>query len=332
MPLATATNPFAFFPKRGLLFAPISPVIVLAIWCQQASGQAAAFEDAVRPLIENHCITCHGPEVQKAKLRLDDLQPDLQDERIMATWANVYDKLVTGEMPPKKRERPAQDELQPATMWLKKELHAASLEHQQKTGRVLIRRLNGTEYENTMRDLLGMNVKLKDMLPDEGTVAGFDNIGAALDVSATHQRLYQDLADKAIAAVIPTRPPIPFSDMRTGKEIAKGFPEFLGKPMLKDDALMIYGPAGRLAYCRTAPVPMKGRYKVQLSIAAVGAENKPVPAAFMDTTEREFAVLRELRDIPPGEPAVVQLEIDLERWHAFVLDLLTHVNRRRVAE
>ena len=102
MPLATATNPFAFFPKRGLLFAPISPVIVLAIWCQQASGQAAAFEDAVRPLIENHCITCHGPEVQKAKLRLDNLEPDLQDERIMATWANVYDKLVTGEMPPKK--------------------------------------------------------------------------------------------------------------------------------------------------------------------------------------------------------------------------------------
>ena len=223
MPLATATNPFAFFPKRGLLFAPISPVIVLAIWCQQASGQAAAFEDAVRPLIENHCITCHGPEVQKAKLRLDDLQPDLQDERIMATWVKVYDKLVTGEMPPKKRERPAQDELQPATMWLKKELHAASLEHQQKTGRVLIRRLNGTEYENTMRDLLGMNVNLKDMLPDDDTVAGFDNIGAALDVSATHQRLYQDLADKAIAAVIPTRPPIPFSDMRTGKEIAKGF-------------------------------------------------------------------------------------------------------------
>ena len=112
MPLATATNPYGFFPKRGLLFAPISPVIVLAIWCQQASGQAAAFKDAVRPLIENHCITCHGPEVQKAKLRLDDLQPDLRDERIMATWAKVYDKLVTGEMPPKNRERPAQDELQ----------------------------------------------------------------------------------------------------------------------------------------------------------------------------------------------------------------------------
>ena len=277
MPLATATNPFAFLPKRGLLFAPISPVIVLAIWCQQASGQAAAFEDAVRPLIENHCITCHGPEVQKAKLRLDDLQPDLQDERIMATWVNVYDKLVTGEMPPKKRERPAQDELQPATMWLKKELHAASLEHQQKTGRVLIRRLNGTEYENTMRDLLGMNVKLKDRLPDEGRVAGFDNIGAALDVSATHQRLYQDLADKAIAAVIPTCPPIPFSDMRTGKEIAMGFPEFLGKPMLKNDALMIYGQASHLAYCRTAPVPMKGRYQVQLLIAAVGGGEQAGP-------------------------------------------------------
>ena len=103
--------------------------------------------------------------------------------------------------------------------------------------------------------------------------------------------------------------------------------------MLKDDALMIYGQAGRLAYCRSAPVPMKGRYKVQLSIAAVGAENKPVPAAFMDTTEREFAVLRELRDIPPGEPAVVETgdrsrALRMHSWWT----CSPHVNRRRVAE
>jgi Ca2+-binding EF-hand superfamily protein len=286
-------------------------------------GRTKDRDFVVRSLLQNHCITCHGPKVQKAKLRLDELQPDLRDKRSMATWTKVYDKLVAGEMPPKYRERPAQDELQAATMWLKKELHAVSLEQQQKTGRVLIRRLNGTEYENTMRDLLGTPVNLKGMLPDDNTVAGFDNIGAALDVSATHQRLYQDLADQAIAAVIPTRPPIPFSDMRTGKEIAMGFPKFLGKPMLKDDAIILYGKAGRLAYCRSAPVPRKGRYKVQLSIAAVGAENKPVPVAFMDVTERDFAVFRDLRDIPPGKPAVVETEIDLEPSHAFVVDLLT---------
>ncbi len=277
---------------------------------------------AVRALIENHCITCHGPKVQKAKLRLDDLQPDLRDERSMATWIKVYDKLVTGEMPPKYRERPAHDEMNAATTWLKKELHAASLQQQKKSGRVLIRRLNATEHENSISDLLGTPVHLKHLLPDDELVAGFDNIGAALDVSATHQRLYQDLADKAIAAVIPTHPPIPFSDKRTGKEIAKSFPGFLGKPVLKDDALILYGKAGRLAYCRSAPVPRSGRYKVQLSIAAVGTENKPVPVAFMDVTERDFAVFRELRDIPPGEPAVVETEIDLERSHAFVVDLL----------
>ena len=56
-----------------------------------------------------------------------------------------------------------------------------------------------------------------------------------------------------------------------------------------------------------------------MSIAAVGAENKAVPAAFMTVDGgREDAVLREMRDIPPGKPAVVEYEIDLKRRQAFV--------------
>src|SRR5687767_3440458 len=66
------------------------------------SGQdrSATFQSRVRPLIENHCVECHGPVVQKAKLRLDTLTPDLGDERTGATWATVHDKLMAGEMPP----------------------------------------------------------------------------------------------------------------------------------------------------------------------------------------------------------------------------------------
>ena len=307
------------------------PVLAFLLAVQHASAQdrSASFKAKVAPLIENHCVDCHGPRVQKANLRLDNLKPDLHDERTAAAWAAVHDKLVAGEMPPKKRERPAPAELQAATTWLNKELHAASLAQQQQKGRVVVRRLNGSEYENTIRDLLNTRVNLKEMLPEDNSVAGFDNVSAALDLSATHQLLYQEAAEKAVLSTIPPHPHIPFSDRRTGKEMSEKGPNFkqtlTRSCMLKDDALVIYSKLPRYGLCCTAPVNAAGRYKVQMSIAAVGAENKAVPAAFMTIGQgREDAVLRDMRDIAPGKPTVVELEIDLERRQAFVVNLLTH--------
>ena len=310
------------------------PLLVLALLFSSpnAFGQdwSAEFKDKVKPLITNHCVECHGPDLQRAKLRLDNLQPDLRDERTLAVWTAVHDKLVAGEMPPKKRDRPPQAELQAATMWLNKQLHTASLDRQQKQGRVVVRRLNGTEYENTIRDLLGARVNLKELLPEDNSAAGFDNISTALDVSATHQLLYQEAAEKAVLAVIPPHTPIPFSDRRTGREMSEKGPNFrqtlTRSCVLKDDALIIYAKLPRYGLCATAAVPAAGRYKVQMSIAAVGAENRAVPAAFMVVNQsgREDAVLRDMRDIQPGKPQLVEIEIDLERRQQFVVNLLSH--------
>ncbi len=314
---------FSSFPPLVLAFLISSP---------NAFGQdrLASFKDKVRPLLENHCVDCHGPSLHKANLRLDNLQPDLRDQRTLAIWSTVHDKLVAGEMPPRKRERPPQDELRAATTWLHRELHAASLDHQQKKGRVVVRRLNGTEYENTLRDLLGTRLNLKELLPEDNSVAGFDNVSTALDVSATHQLLYQEAAEKAIAAVIPPHPPVPFSDRRTGKEMSAKGPNFrqtlTRSCLLKGDALVLYSKLPRYGLCCTAAVPAAGRYKVQMSIAAVGADNKAVPAAFLVVNQsgREDPVLRDMRDIQPGKPTLVEVEVDLNRRQAFVVNLLSH--------
>jgi hypothetical protein len=170
-------------------------------------------------------------------------------------------------------------------------------------------------------------VRLKELLPEDNAVAGFDNVGSALDVSATHQLLYQEAAEKAISAVIPPHPPLPFSDRRTGREMSEKGPNFrqtlTRSCLLKDDALIFYSKLPRYGLCSTAQVRTAGRYRVQMSIAAVGAENKAVPAAFMVVgTGREDAVLRDMRDIAPGKPTVVEVEVDLERHQAFVVNLL----------
>ncbi len=304
----------------------ISAFFVLAL---SHAGAAPDFTAKVRPLLDEHCIDCHGEDTQKSGLRLDTLSTDLHDAAAMKKWTAVFDKIVSGEMPPKKRERPPQGELDAATAFLRQHLHAASLDHQQKQGRVMVRRLNGTEFENTLRDLLGTNVALKELLPEDSTTAGFDNVSTGLDLSATHFLRYQEAAAKAVQSVIPINPPIPFSDRRTAEMIVKkgsNFQQTLTRSArMQDGALIFYSKLPRYGLCATTAVKAAGRYRVTMSACAVGAEAKPLPVGFMVVNQsgREGPVLREVREIPHGKPRVIEYEVDLGRDQAFVVNLLT---------
>lgn len=295
-----------------------------------APSAPAGFSTQVKPLLEAHCTDCHGEDVQKGGLRLDNLAVDFQDEKLAAKWTHILDKVASGEMPPKKQERPPQAMAAAATTFLRSQLHTASLTRQQKYGRVTLRRLNGREYENTLNDLLGTKLSLREMLPEDATTAGFDNVSAGLDLSSTHFLLFQEAAAKAVASVIPVHPPLPFSNARTGMEITQKGPNFkqgLGRnSKLQGDTLIIYSKLPRYGLCSTAPVPATGRYRIQMKACAVGAEGKPIPVGFMTVMNsgREGPVLREVRDIPHGEPQLIEFEFDLERNQSFVANLLTN--------
>src|SRR5436190_23883636 len=69
------------------------------------------FKAQIKPFLDAHCVDCHGPDVKKAGLRLDDLKADFADPKAIALWIKAHDKLVAGEMPPKKRARPPQRDL-----------------------------------------------------------------------------------------------------------------------------------------------------------------------------------------------------------------------------
>jgi len=302
---------------------------VVALLCASA-GRAAepVFVKPFKAFAEEHCITCHGPDSQKGGLRLDTLSTDLTDERTATAWINVHDKIRTGEMPPKKRERPTAAELA-SLKPLEEDLYKASRDRQKSQGRVEVRRLNGTEYENTLRDLLGTRISVKEMLPEDNSAAGFDNVSSVLDISATHQLLYQEAAEKAVLSTIPVHPPIPFSDTRTGKEMSEkgsNFRQTLGRSCRVDgDSLLFYSKLPRYGLCSSASVPAAGRYKATISIAALGVANKSVPAAFAIIGQgREDAVLQEMRDIAPGKSQQIVVEVDLKRGQAFVVNLMIH--------
>jgi hypothetical protein len=164
------------------------------------------FDAHIRPLLVSHCASCHSGEKPKGKLRLDRLSSDLSDTAAREHWTEVVDRLRSGEMPPEGKPRPPEKNVQAFLDWLAPRVSAADTAARAAQGRVVLRRLNRVEYENTMRDLLGINVKLKDQLPEDGSADGFDNASAANHTSSFLIEKYLEAADKALNLAIADRP------------------------------------------------------------------------------------------------------------------------------
>ena len=294
--------------------------------------RGADFSATLKPFLETHCIECHDADTHKGGLRLDNLGFDLQSEPGAGTWTRVLDKAAGGEMPPKKKPRPSPEELGAVTKFLHAELHAASLAHQQKRGRVVVRRLNGTEYENTVRELVGTQVSLKDLLPEDGSVAGFDNVSSALDVSGTHLLLYQEAAEKAVMSAVPVCPPQHISETLNGREISEKGPNFKGTLTrtckLEGDSLIAYSRLPRYGLIRTQSVTWGGRYHIQFKASAVGGGGKAIPVGYLNFIQNgpEEPVLKDVHEIAPGEPQIYELDYDLGRREPFIINLLTVTN------
>lgn len=282
-------------------------------------GGAPPLQQTIKPFLQAHCVDCHGPTVQKAGLRLDSAKFDLGDARALALWTKVHDRIVAGEMPPKNRERPPQGDLEQVTKGLHQELQAASLGKQQREGRVVLRRLNSTEYETTLHDLLAIDLPLKALLPEDNTAAGFDNIAAALDISATHLLCYQEAAEKALLAALPAAPYRSFADKKTGKEIvdkAAVFNDVLGKSAwLKGDALVLHARLSDYLPLATASVLQGGRYKISVSAYAINNGGKPLALAFQcrPIRERGAPEIQVCFDVPEGISTVFDAEFDMKR-------------------
>ncbi len=146
---------------------------------------------------KDHCLKCHGPDKQKGDLRLDTLAADSDD------WHLVLEVLENDDMPPKKEPRPN------ATL-LKQTISSLTTSLLKKVEPpIALRRLNRVEYENTVRDLLGIDTPLAELLPVDGKVQGFDNIADGLSLSSILMERYLEAADTAFESTIRRIPPLP---------------------------------------------------------------------------------------------------------------------------
>ena len=147
-----------------------------------SSNQSAASTAARRALLDRYCVTCHNDRLRTAALTLEKI--DLEDiGRSAEVWEKVLNKLSTGAMPPPRMPHPEKSASLAFASWLETGLdHAASAKPN--PGRVGVHRLNRAEYANAIRDLLGLEVDGRALLPaDDADQQGFDNIAGVLSVS-----------------------------------------------------------------------------------------------------------------------------------------------------
>src|SRR5207237_8928140 len=122
----------------------------------------------------------------------------------------INDPMISGEMPPKDSPQPLPKERDAAVRELSAALTAADLKLRDQRGRALFRRLNRTEYENTLRDLLGLPMlNVRELLPEDGRVDGYDKVGQGLDLSSVQMAKYLEADDVALGMAIADRPEPP---------------------------------------------------------------------------------------------------------------------------
>ncbi|MEZ5351268.1 MAG: DUF1592 domain-containing protein [Bryobacteraceae bacterium] len=167
-----------------------------------ASG--SDFDTAVKPLLTSYCIACHNAKAKAANLDLDRLRDPKAALAERDAWEKVAVRLRNGTMPPPPIPKPKPDAVRAAAEWADR--HVTELDQSRKPdpGRVTARRLNRSEYNNTVRDLLGVNFRPADDFPLDDSGYGFDNIGDVLSLNPALMERYLKAADQIVRAAIVT--------------------------------------------------------------------------------------------------------------------------------
>lgn len=171
------------------------------------------FRSEIKPTLKAHCVGCHGPEKAKAKLRIDQLDPDLFTGKDVDWWLEVQAVLGNGEMPPPEKSKLSGDDRAKVMEWLASAIRSASMTRRAAAGHSSFRRLTRYEYNYALQDLLGVPGDFaRDLPPEAHSEDGFQNSSETLHMSVSQLETYRRIARTALrrATVRGSRPEVLF--------------------------------------------------------------------------------------------------------------------------
>ena len=233
--------------------------------------QERLFKSQVLPFLSKHCIDCHGADVQEAEIGFHDYQ---QLSKVMAdlkTWTRVLQMIETGVMPPDDATQPTPAERKQIVTNLEKVLFNVDCDLPRDPGRVTIRRLNRSEYNNTVRDLLGIAFRPADDFPSDDVGSGFDNIGDVLTLPPLLMEKYLAAAERIAEQAIVTDPKVFIQSQRRDRRQLSG----RGSSDYDDERRRWTIAANDGVVSAEFDFPRAGQYQVRVYASATQAGDEP---------------------------------------------------------
>jgi len=256
-------------PRLSRLFLAV--VFISATGAVDGAGtRVVAAERLVaelRTYLTTHCVGCHGPKKQESDLRLDVVQVDFRNVEALEQWENVLHRIEAGEMPPAERPRPPTEQTTVVVSRLQTLLERAHADLG--TDRLRQpRRLNRVEYQNTVNELLGIDLPLARYLPDDGMVEGFDKVGRALSISPVLIERYMEAADAALDEALIERPKIPTTTERyTLWDAGRARRTYIKNGVWAEtnDAVIVWNTNDKYFCIEPFVAPQRGKYRIRIS-------------------------------------------------------------------
>src|SRR6185369_17667387 len=264
-----------------------------AIWLlASVVATATATEPAlapITPVLQKYCVNCHSGEKPKGDLALDSISSDFATSG--GAWTNVLKRLTDRSMPPKGKQQPSDAESKIVKDWITSGLKAYQQDRAHTQGRALLRRLNRIEYNNTINDLLGTDIKLLDRLPQDGSAYGFDTVDVGLDMAGPTLERYIQAADVALDAALAHGPrPAALNNRfeineKTKNLTSKGRPLerqlFSTRCLIQSDRVVYFfkdfiSPPETWRVFNSGRAPVAGRYTYRIQASSYQKKDRPL--------------------------------------------------------
>jgi mono/diheme cytochrome c family protein len=293
----------------------IATALATAAPAQQADPSST--KDRVQPILAKHCRECHAGEKPKGDFRLDQLDPTLAAKGSEERWLSVAEQLRSGNMPPKKKPRLPEADLKAVTDWIDRKTAAAGAARRSSQGRVTLRRLNRSEYTNTVCDLLGVEVDLREQLALDGMMDGFDNVGSALHLSSFALERYVDAAGAALNVAIANTPAPASSKKRYSLKDQHAVVTYKSDfYRVLDDSVVCFQSSHDTAVWLSQFYPRdRGHFRVRISASGFQSAGKPVTFQVTSHTTGLVGYF----DVPADQPKEVEFVLRLEKESGFYL-------------
>jgi hypothetical protein len=312
--------PSARFPR---FWTHLLPLLTIAGGASLHAAVTAPAPDpeflkVAEPFFEQHCNRCHNEKKHKGDFRMDLLSREFASGKDASRWADVMDKIVSGEMPPEEEKQPKAAEVTRIAEWLAGKLKEGEAARLAKRERVTFSKLTREEYVNSVRDLLGVTYDAADPigLSEDEAWHGFERIGSVLSLSPSAVEKHFAAGEAILAEAMPDKPPVKFTKHKTALDL-RGNPNDYKEP---------WGPKVRVDLWpghdlggRPSPgqaLPISGYYKCRIQVSGLKPKDGRAPHLAVYAVDLDRMLFEQDIVAPEDKPVIVEFTAHLPAGNA----------------